>query len=130
MSRKNQLQLCNWGLKNDLGLRPNHHRIERPVYGHIFISILAYHLLHHILYTLRLKGDRGMRGEANLEASQKSDFDYIIALKHKEAREFLKTHNSELEGELFDQRSNFSLGSLHRLASLSASSVFRDPRTY
>jgi len=49
--------------------------------------------------------DRGMRGEANLEALQKSDFDYIIALKHKEAREFLKTHNSELEWELFDQRS-------------------------
>jgi transposase len=49
--------------------------------------------------------DRGMRGEANLEALKKSDFDYIIALKHKEAREFLKTHNSELEWELFDQRS-------------------------
>ncbi|MDH3922952.1 MAG: IS1634 family transposase [Desulfobulbaceae bacterium] len=49
--------------------------------------------------------DRGMRGEANLEALQKSDFDYIIALKHKEAREFLKTHNNELEWELFDQRS-------------------------
>lgn len=49
--------------------------------------------------------DRGMRGEANLEALQKSDFDYVIALKHKEAREFLKTHNSELEWELFDQRS-------------------------
>ena len=45
-------------LKSDLGLRPNHHRIERRVDGHIFISILAYHLLHHILYTLRLKGDR------------------------------------------------------------------------
>ena len=36
-------------LKSDLGLRPNHHRIERQVDGHIFISILAYHLLHHIL---------------------------------------------------------------------------------
>ena len=46
-----------------------------------------------------------MRGEANLEALQKSDFDYIIALKHKEAREFLKSYNSELEWELFDQRS-------------------------
>lgn len=45
-------------LKSDLGLRPNLHRVERRVDGHIFISILAYHLLHHILYTLRLKGDR------------------------------------------------------------------------
>ena len=39
-------------LKRDLGLRPNLHRVERRVDGHIFISILAYHLLHHIPYTL------------------------------------------------------------------------------
>ena len=44
-------------LKTNLGLRPNHHRIESRVDGHIFISILAYHLLRHILYTLRLTGD-------------------------------------------------------------------------
>ena len=44
-------------LKSDLGLRPNHHRIEKRVDGHIFISILAYQLLHHILHTLRLVGD-------------------------------------------------------------------------
>jgi len=44
-------------LKTNLGLRPNHHRIEGRVDGHIFISILAYHLLRHILYTLRLTGD-------------------------------------------------------------------------
>ena len=44
-------------LKSDLGLRPNHHRIERRVDAHIFITILAYHLLHHILYTLRRTED-------------------------------------------------------------------------
>jgi transposase len=44
-------------LKTNLGLRPNHHRVEWRVDGHIFISILAYHLLRHILYTLRLTGD-------------------------------------------------------------------------
>ena len=44
-------------LKSDLGLRPNHHRIEQRVDAHIFITILAYHLLHHILYTLRSQGD-------------------------------------------------------------------------
>jgi len=44
-------------LKSDLGLRPNHHHTEKRVDGHIFITILAYHLLHHILYTLRLDGD-------------------------------------------------------------------------
>jgi transposase len=44
-------------LKGDLGLRPNHHRIERRVDAHVFISVLAYHILHHILYALKLAGD-------------------------------------------------------------------------
>lgn len=44
-------------LKSDLGLRPNYHQIEERVDGHIFITILAYHLLQYILHTLRLKGD-------------------------------------------------------------------------
>jgi transposase len=44
-------------LKSHLGLRPNYHQKENRVDGHIFISILAYHLLHSIEYTLRQKGD-------------------------------------------------------------------------
>jgi len=44
-------------LKTYLGLRPNYHQIEKRVDGHIFISILAYHLLHSIEYTLRRTGD-------------------------------------------------------------------------
>jgi transposase len=33
-------------LKSSLGIRPNYHQLERRVEGHIFISVLAYHLLH------------------------------------------------------------------------------------
>jgi hypothetical protein len=44
-------------LKSHLGLRPNFHQIEKRVDGHIFLSILAYHLLHAIQYTLRQNGD-------------------------------------------------------------------------
>lgn len=44
-------------LKTYLGLRPNYHQKEQRVDGHIFISILAYHLLHSIEHTLRQKGD-------------------------------------------------------------------------
>jgi len=44
-------------LKSNLGLRPNFHHKEGRVDGHIFISILAYHLLHSIEYTLRQKDD-------------------------------------------------------------------------
>jgi transposase len=44
-------------LKTHLGLRPVYHQKEMRVDGHIFISILAYHLLHTIEYTLRQNGD-------------------------------------------------------------------------
>jgi transposase len=45
-------------LKSYLGLRPNNHQIEKRVDGHINITILAYHLLHSIEFTLRQAGDR------------------------------------------------------------------------
>ncbi len=45
-------------LKSDLGLRPLFHRLERRVDGHIFISVLAYHLLHAIEFRLREQGDQ------------------------------------------------------------------------
>lgn len=44
-------------LKSSLGLRPNFHQLEGRVDGHIFISVLAYHLLSWIRYTLEMKGD-------------------------------------------------------------------------
>jgi transposase len=44
-------------LKGDLGLRPNYHQLENRVDGHIWITILAYHLLSWIRETLRDQGD-------------------------------------------------------------------------
>ena len=44
-------------LKGSLGLRPNFHQLEARVDGHIFISVLAYHLLHWIGYRLETAGD-------------------------------------------------------------------------
>ena len=44
-------------LKSDLGLRPNRHYKEDRIDGHIFITILAYHILHAIEYSLRLNDD-------------------------------------------------------------------------
>lgn len=44
-------------LKVNLGLRPNRHRKEDRVDGHVFICVLAYHLLRHILWILEQKGD-------------------------------------------------------------------------
>lgn len=39
-------------LKSSLGLRPNYHQLEGRVEGHVFITVLAYHLLRWILQTL------------------------------------------------------------------------------
>lgn len=40
-------------LKSELGMRPIYHQKTGRVDGHIFISILAYHLLHTIRYQLK-----------------------------------------------------------------------------
>jgi transposase len=45
-------------LKGSLGVRPNYHQLEHRVDGHIFISILAYHLLTWIQYKLENAGDK------------------------------------------------------------------------
>ena len=45
-------------MKSELGMRPIYHQKERRCDGHIFITLLAYHLLHTIRYKLRQKGIR------------------------------------------------------------------------
>jgi len=44
-------------LKSDLGIRPIYHHLEQRSDAHIFISILAYHLLHAIEQLCRAHGD-------------------------------------------------------------------------
>ena len=41
-------------LKTDLGLRPIYHQKTNRISGHIFISVLAYHILHSVHYQLKL----------------------------------------------------------------------------
>lgn len=43
--------------KGHLGLRPNFHRLEHRVDGHIFITVLAYQLMRFILHRLEAAGD-------------------------------------------------------------------------
>ena len=40
-------------LKSELGLRPIHHQIVDRVSGHLFITLLAYHLVHTIRFRLK-----------------------------------------------------------------------------
>lgn len=44
-------------LKGSLGLRPNYHQLEHRVEAHVFISMLAYHLLTYIRETLLSRGE-------------------------------------------------------------------------
>lgn len=44
-------------MKSSLGLRPNFHQNENRADAHMFISVLAYHILHAIEYKLGLSGD-------------------------------------------------------------------------
>ena len=43
-------------MKSELGFRPIHHQTESRADGHIFITVLAYHLLHTIRFKLRRNG--------------------------------------------------------------------------
>ena len=43
-------------MKSELGFRPIRHHIERRSDGHLFITMLAYHILHAIRFKLRMKG--------------------------------------------------------------------------
>jgi transposase len=40
-------------LKSELGMRPVYHQLEHRIDGHIFIGVLAYHILHTIRYQLK-----------------------------------------------------------------------------
>jgi len=40
-------------LKSELGLRPVHHQLTGRVAGHLFITVLAYHLVHTIRFKLK-----------------------------------------------------------------------------
>ncbi len=43
-------------LKSELGLRPVYHQKSRRIDGHLFISVLAYHLVHTLRLPLKAQG--------------------------------------------------------------------------
>jgi len=52
-----QIERAFRSMKSSLGLRPDFHQVEHRVDAHMFISVLAYHILHSIEFMLRQKGD-------------------------------------------------------------------------
>ncbi len=68
-------------LKSELGLRPVFHQITKRVSGHLFITLLAYHLVHTIRYQLKEKGihsswselRKQLRGQVRITTSMQKE---------------------------------------------------------
>lgn len=52
-----KIEMAFQALKESLGLRPNFHQKEHRADSHLFISVLAYHILHAIEWKLQKHGD-------------------------------------------------------------------------
>ena len=69
-------------LKLELGIRPNYHQLEKRINGHIFMSILAYHLLQIIEYKLKEKNEK--ISYRNLREKMSSHILMTVSMKVKE----------------------------------------------
>jgi len=77
-----QIEYAFKSMKSCLGLRPNFHQVEGRVDTHMFISVLAYHLLHIIEYRLCQKGDH--RSWQTIRTVLKTHERLTIGYKQKE----------------------------------------------
>ena len=98
-------------LKSHLGIRPNFHQIEQRVDTHMFISVLAYHLLQIIEYKLKSKGDN--RSWVSILNILKTHERVTISYQSLDEQGFSKQHyirvNSKLEPEHLEIYRKFNL---------------------
>jgi transposase len=96
-------------LKSSLGLRPNFHQIEQRADAHMFISVLAYHLLHTIEYKLRLCSDHRLWATIRdvLSTHQRLTIEYNVKEQDQIRRSHLRLcSNAEPEHRQIYQRLN------------------------
>ena len=96
-------------LKSALGLRPNFHQNEDRADAHMFISVLAYHILHVIEHRLRLAGDHRTFATIRdiLSTHQRMTIEYTVNDKDKPRHCHLRLcSNPEPEHRLIYQRLN------------------------
>ncbi len=94
-------------MKSSLGLRPNFHQNEERADAHMFISVLAYHVLHTIEYKLRQCGDhRSWATIRNiLSTHQRLTIEYNVKEHGKVRRNHLRLcSNAEPEHKQIYQR--------------------------
>lgn len=77
-------------LKDELSLRPVYHRVSRRIQGHVFLTVLAYHLLCVIQRALHKKGLRyhwstlrhHLHGQVRVTTTMLNDKGQVIHIRH------------------------------------------------
>lgn len=79
-------------MKSSLGLRPNFHQKEDRADAHMFISVLAYHILHSIEFKLRQQGDHRTWATIRevLSTHQRLTIEYDVKEQNKAQRHHLR----------------------------------------
>ena len=86
-------------MKSELGLRPVYHQKEDRSDGHLFITVLAYHVLHTIRVTLRRHGihdqwttiRRGLSTHVRITTTMKRDDGKMIHMRKSARPELVHT---------------------------------------
>lgn len=76
-------------LKSELGLRPVYHQKTKRVSGHLFITLLAYHLIHTIRIQLKNNGinsswsdlRKQLKGQKRITVTMKSKDGTVIHIR-------------------------------------------------
>jgi len=90
-------------MKSELGLRPIYHHIERRCDGHIFITLLAYHVLHTIRFKLRQRGIRFCWKTVRTQLSSQVRISTTMKQKNGKAVHLRKSSRAELSHrEIYD----------------------------
>ena len=84
-------------MKSELGLRPNYHQIERRCDGHIFITLVAYHIMQTIRTRLREKGVRFCWDTVRTRLSSHMRVSTILKREDGRAIHIRKSTRAELE---------------------------------
>jgi transposase len=87
-------------MKLDLGLRPVYHQREHRADGHLFITVLAYHVLHSIHFKLRRQGithswptiRKGLSNHVRITTTMKRDDGKIIHIRKSSRSEPFHVH--------------------------------------
>ena len=100
-------------LKSHLGLRPIFHQKENRADAHMFISVLAYHILHIIEFTLKQNKDHRSWSTIRdiLKSHKRFSLSYKVSKNDESIQEFVRM-NSKLEPDYLQIYKYFGLSGI------------------